>query len=541
MRLQIILLLLASLAPRLYADTLVLRPSGAGTNTGLSVSGCTSNYDCVDDTTADGDTTHVYNSASTSQVLDTYALADHSTETGTISSVVIRAYLGAAGTVPSPTYLLAVRTHSTNYTHPASAAVYSSATYSAVSYTMTVNPNTGTAWTWTEIDDMEAGLSLARETAQKYLKCTQVEVEVTYSAYANSAPSVTFDNNFPTLSSGTVVANYNLIDADGDACDLTDYSTVAGVQYSADNSAWYDAAMGSGGDGLTGLAASASPGTDHKYAWNSATDLPDTEDGSVYLRMAPTDGQSTGTWVTSDAFAIDNKAPVVATAVSFAAAPVSGDSSFSLDAAFTDGNPGTNTYGYKLNGAGSYTTGAGDANTADPSAKAFSVALDGDDYFNAIICTHVDEMGNTGSSEDTSGKYVRPLAPLAPGLAGIIAESADLTINENTSENGASLYYVIKATYGAATRYVQADGTLGVTPVWRNNWAQPLTVYFGSAGSEVWFSAAAGNAQDPTPSAGENSASDYGPSVKCDRPSSSFQKRFQFIGSKLRMQGVTIQ
>ncbi|MGD9643735.1 MAG: hypothetical protein AB7V08_13470 [Elusimicrobiales bacterium] len=541
MRFCIVLLLLASLVPRLYADTLVLRPTGAGTSTGLSFSGGTANYDCVDDAPShDSDTTHVYNNTSDSALLDTYAIGNHSAETGTISSVVIRAYLAVESDPTKATYQLVVRTHSNNYSYPTSPATYTNPAYTAVTYSMTVNPNTGSAWTWTEIDDMEAGISLVRDRALKYIKCTQVEVEVTYTAVTNSAPSVTFDG-FPALSSGTVTVNYNMIDADGDACDLTDYSTVAGVQYSQDNSNWYDATMGAGGDGLTDLTASASPGTDHKYAWASATDLPGIEDASVYLRMAPTDGQSTGTWATSNAFAVDNKAPVVATAIYMTAQPVSGDNSFQLDAAFSEINPNTNIYAYNLNNAG-YLTGAGDAGVADPSAKTFSgITLNGDDKFTGIKCTHTDDMGNATSSENTAGIYVKPLVPQAPGLGNLLAESLDLTINANASEDGSDLYYVIRATYGVTTKYVQSDGTLGPDPVWLNDWAQPLTVHLSSVGSEVWLSVAAGNAQDSSPSAGENSASDYGPSAKWDQPAPELHKKFQFLGSRLNVQGVTIE
>lgn len=332
------------------------------------------------------------------------------------------------------------------------------------------------------------------------------KVIITYSF----PPSVTFNNDFPALSSGTITVNYKMIDPDADTCNLTNNGSVAGVEYSTDGSTWgTDATMGAGGDGSTGLASSASPGTAHKFAWNSAADLPGVEDSAVYLRMAPNDGINNGSWVVSSAFAIDNKAPVVSQGVHFEALPISGDASFQLDAAYTEGNPGGNAYAYNLNGTG-YIWAAGDADTADPAPYNFSAALDGDDKFTAIKSTHTDDMGNLTVSEDLSGVYVKPLTPYAPSPSAPGQTTVNLVLSANPGETGAGIYYVIKATCAAGTYYVQSGGALGGAPVWNSGWGSPVAVTGLTEDTRYWFSAAAGNPQDATPSEGENSASPYG-------------------------------
>jgi lysophospholipase L1-like esterase len=125
----------------------------------------------------------------------------------------------------------------------------------------------------------------------------------------NTAPSVTFDNDFSTWGSGLVTVNYNLIDDQADTVNISQTGS-SGIEYSTDGSTWYDATKGTGGDALTGLTSTVSPGIDHSFVWNSTTDLPTTEDSTVYVRIRPNDGITSATdWVTSNAFGVDNVAP----------------------------------------------------------------------------------------------------------------------------------------------------------------------------------------------------------------------------------------
>ncbi|MDD4972573.1 MAG: GDSL-type esterase/lipase family protein [Paludibacter sp.] len=133
-------------------------------------------------------------------------------------------------------------------------------------------------------------------------------------------PSATFDNDFSSWSSGNVTVNYNLIQTGGSTNTNISQTGSSGIEYSTDNSTWADATQETGGDGLTGLTSTASPGTDHTFVWDSTTDLPTTEDSTVYLRIRPNDGTtSAADWVTSNAFAVDNVAPSSVSAPTFGA------------------------------------------------------------------------------------------------------------------------------------------------------------------------------------------------------------------------------
>ncbi|PKM98895.1 MAG: hypothetical protein CVU79_01195 [Elusimicrobia bacterium HGW-Elusimicrobia-3] len=493
-------ILLSALTVPSSAATVTLLPNGQGAGTDWNWVGGSANY--TNWRTPDDEDTSYANGFSKND--SETVLMEDSSLAGTINSVTLYIRMREA-TATGYAFNRTLKSSAGTYT--ATGLVVTTA-YVDYTLTRTTLSDGASPWTWAEVNSIEAGVATTPSNYSGDARVTSVYVVVDYTP--NVPPSVTMDNDFAALSSGTVTANYKLIDANGDTCDLTNRaSPETGTEYSTDGSTWYDAAMGTGGDGSTGLAASASPGTQHKYAWNSASDLPDTEDSTVYIRLAPYDSYIEGSWATSNAFAIDNKAPAVATTIALAATPVSGDASFQLDAAFTEGNPNTNIYAYNLNAAG-YVTGAGDTNVADPSAHTFNVGLTGADKFAGIKCTHTDDMGNIGVTEDTAGVYVRPLVPQAPTAADATQTTANVTVNPNASEAGAGIYYVIKATCAAGVFYVKADGSLGVSPVWGNGWPSPVSVTGLSEDTQYWFAVAAGNPQDATPTEGENSASAYG-------------------------------
>ena len=62
------------------------------------------------------------------------------------------------------------------------------------------------------------------------------------------------------------------------------------VQYSDDGGlTWNNATMGTGGDGLTGLITSPSPGTAHTYVWDSFADIPNTNQDDIRIKITPSD------------------------------------------------------------------------------------------------------------------------------------------------------------------------------------------------------------------------------------------------------------
>ena len=161
-----------------YADTEILRPNGAGSQTGINLaSGCGAHahWQCVDEASPDDASTYVYASYTGGSGRDLYALSDH-TGSGTINKVT--AYIRIAnngGIFCGSKGAVSIKADGTAYDGTDNSCIYSWKTYSKE---WTTNPSTGLAWTWDEIDALEAGVKLTYNT--KHARCTQVYVEVDY-------------------------------------------------------------------------------------------------------------------------------------------------------------------------------------------------------------------------------------------------------------------------------------------------------------------------------------------------------------------------
>ncbi|MFC1475027.1 type II secretion system protein [Candidatus Zixiibacteriota bacterium] len=147
-----------------------LYPDGVGTSTDLTGSGCSDNWDCVNDTPHDGNGSYVAGSGN-SYKNDTYSTQNHSSGTGTIDSVKVFLIINGGGGCRAKTI---IRTGGTDYegSDINLAPVSSFNEYSTI---YTTNPNTSSPWTWTEIDDLEIGVSIRRAAP-----CTQIRLEVYY-------------------------------------------------------------------------------------------------------------------------------------------------------------------------------------------------------------------------------------------------------------------------------------------------------------------------------------------------------------------------
>jgi uncharacterized repeat protein (TIGR02543 family) len=156
-------------------QTLTLRPNGVGSTTSLSRITGSQNYYCVDDTgSGDGDSTYVYKTGQGDTGRDTYA-TENTGASGTISSLTI--YIRSRQYSGSGTARTVIRTYSTYYLGNSESLTSSYAVDSTVYNT---NPNTGSAWTWTEINALEIGVELYESGSGNEIRCTQVWVEVTY-------------------------------------------------------------------------------------------------------------------------------------------------------------------------------------------------------------------------------------------------------------------------------------------------------------------------------------------------------------------------
>ncbi len=153
-----------------------LRPQGVGTATGLVTDGCSSNWQCVDETSADDDATYV-KSSGTSYGTDTYNTANPAGTSCTVNSVTI--HIRARRFVKTAYAKVVLRTYGTEYEGSEETLGNSYADYS---HQWTTNPSTGAAWTISEVENMEIGVRLRTTKSTHPARCTQVWAVVEYSS-----------------------------------------------------------------------------------------------------------------------------------------------------------------------------------------------------------------------------------------------------------------------------------------------------------------------------------------------------------------------
>lgn len=148
----------------------ILRPNAVGDVTQLTPTGAANNWDCVDETPTDEDTTYV--SVTSATKYDLYNLPAHS-ESGLIKSieVFIRAKRADAGDWAR----IMIKTGGIEYDNGANLAL--GAAYADFSHVWATNPDTGELWTWDDIDSLQIGVKLSEGFAN-WARCTQVYVEV---------------------------------------------------------------------------------------------------------------------------------------------------------------------------------------------------------------------------------------------------------------------------------------------------------------------------------------------------------------------------
>ena len=145
-----------------------LRPNGEGDSDDFSSNGCSNNWQCVDETTNDGNSSYVIRTSS-SYGRDSYETENYSSGTGVIDSLII--YISCNETNPSGRASTLIRTNGSNFY---GSSQNPSSSYSEFSTVYTTNPSSSSAWTWTEINNIEIGVYARRA------RCTQVWVEVYY-------------------------------------------------------------------------------------------------------------------------------------------------------------------------------------------------------------------------------------------------------------------------------------------------------------------------------------------------------------------------
>jgi len=200
-KLILILFVLFSFVNICQAETLTLRPDGAGTYTDLSANPAVANYLNVDETVPDDDTTYVYIGGGFSDVDDTYNLGNSTYQLGPINSVTVYAEAKETG---SGTIRLIVYTGGTRYFGDVEGLF---GAYDDDDHTWSTNPNTGNPWTWGEINILEAGVNIYSNDAE--VRITQVYVVVDYDLVA---PTLENPVNESTVTSIPVFLNVSTTD-----------------------------------------------------------------------------------------------------------------------------------------------------------------------------------------------------------------------------------------------------------------------------------------------------------------------------------------
>lgn len=315
-------------------------------------------------------------------------------------------------------------------------------------------------------------------------------------------PAVTNVSAIQPLNTTTVQISYDLSDNTADNL-FTDF------QVSGDGgSTWVVpviAASGAVGSGVT-------TGNGKIIYWDAGTNYSGHQQSDMQVRVRAKDKwQNLDGYITSTNFSLDTLAPATLVTADLKAQPNAGDTTVLVGGSFTEANPSTNTFYAAVSGGAYDGATLGTSDTASPSNQATTVSttLKGNNYISKVKITHTDDYGQSADNENLSPssslKYVKPYTPGAPILSNPITNRLNLTINPNASEV-AGLEYAIYET--STAKYVQADGTLGASPVWRTDsaWGTITVTGLNSPVSQYAFQEKSRNTSDAAHAVSSESA-----------------------------------
>lgn len=261
--------------------TETLRPNAVGdvTQCGLYDS---ANWQAVCDVSSDGDATYVWSDAGG---YDLYNLPNHTTGNGTINHVKVYAHCKYYPT--SGCYVRTkIKTGGTEYQGDLTALT---AAYAYYSTQYNINPKTGVAWTWDDIDALQIGVYLIGDEEVTAGWCTQVYVEIDYTP--GVALTVT-TQDVSSIETTSCIGNGNITDVGGQNCTRRGFCYKAGTSgdpTTADSVVYDDGIFSEGAytKAITGL----SPGTSYRvraYAINPTGTVYGATVQMITLPLAPT-------------------------------------------------------------------------------------------------------------------------------------------------------------------------------------------------------------------------------------------------------------
>jgi hypothetical protein len=131
----------------------------------------------------------------------------------------------------------AIKTNGTVYTGSEESIIGD--TFVSKSYQWTTNPNTSSAWTWSEIDALQIGADLKTFYDHDDVELTQVYIEVNYTAYDSPGEIISIN-----LLAGEIVVSTDNFTYNAS---VIPSGTGLRVQFSTDNTTWYNSSGASGG------------------------------------------------------------------------------------------------------------------------------------------------------------------------------------------------------------------------------------------------------------------------------------------------------
>jgi hypothetical protein len=283
---------------------------------------------------------------------------------------------------------------------------------------------------------------------------------------SNTAPVVAL-NSYNQTTDGTQYTNINYTGTDGQG----DINNLVTYEYSTDNSTW-QAMTEKGGVGSNGTSSLVFLPTDsnYKFSWNSATDLPNIEDSSVYIRLRSNDSLINGNLATSPAFEIDNKLPVVASVV---ASQNTGAKTVAISYNLTDANNSNVQIEISSDNGATWTVATSSLSGAvgsgiTPGAKtvAWNAGTDFNNQYNTQMKLRVkarDAYGNQGAYVESNIFSIDTHAPVLSAITASQDTGANtFTFNYNISEDvGNSIIFLEISSNGGSTWLVATSSATG--------------------------------------------------------------------------------
>ena len=162
--------------------TTTLRPSGAGNETNWTPNGVATNHGCVNEVSVDNDTTYNNFPGNGANKRDLYVIDANSIgASDTINSITVYmvARMVTSGRLISVVVAPVIRENGT--TTQGTGQNLSTTSYVTKSQTWTTKPSSGTAFTRTDITNLEIGI-YASQSDSNNCRCTQAYVIVDYTA-----------------------------------------------------------------------------------------------------------------------------------------------------------------------------------------------------------------------------------------------------------------------------------------------------------------------------------------------------------------------